>query len=90
MGRRRKTCDHPPRSSFIAYQAKDGPTVWRCSVCGKEDVWRDPWSLYGTIECHVCFTGGLQGVFCSERCARNWKPSDPKVALKIAMGREIP
>lgn len=84
MGRRRKRCDHPRQETFIAYQAKRGARVWRCSVCGTEDVWREAWKYYGSLECHVCGLAGMQGVFCSEACARAWRPTDPALALEIA------
>lgn len=84
MSRKRTTCDHPPMATFIAFQGKQGARVWRCSVCGTEDVWRDSWGYYGSLECLVCGWAGMQAVFCSDACADAWKPSDAKIALAIA------
>lgn len=81
---RRQKCDHPPLSAFIAFKGKNGCTVWRCSNCGKEDVWRDGWQYYGPWECS-CGGDGVQAVCCSDKCAEVYRPKDnPKLALELA------
>ena len=84
MGRPRKTCQHPPMSKFVAFQGKRGAKVWRCSHCGKEDVWRDGWEYFGTLECRVCSREGVEAVVCSDACRAAYKPSEPSLALAIA------
>lgn len=80
----RRKCDHPPLSAFIAFKGKRGATVWRCSHCGKEDVWRDGWQYYGPLEC-VCGATGATAVVCSDACAAVYRPTDPSLALELAM-----
>jgi len=79
-----KTCKHPPMRTFIAFQGKNGAKVWRCSHCGKEDVWREGWNYFGSIECRICMTAGMEAVFCSDGCAKDFTPSDPRLALEMA------
>jgi hypothetical protein len=82
---KRKKCQHPPLNTFIAFQGKAaGTRVWRCSHCGKEDVWRESWLQFGSIECPVCCREGVLAVLCSDACREAFKPSDPKLALLIA------
>ena len=80
-------CKHPPMSAFIAFQGKNGAQVWRCSHCGKEDVWRDGWEYFGTLECRVCWKAGVEAVTCSDACRMAYKPSDPALALTLAEAR---
>ena len=82
-----KTCQHPPITAFIAFQGKLGACVWRCSRCGKEDVWRDGWQFFGSYECRVCSMAAIFVVLCSDECWQKFKPTDPKVALDIARCR---
>jgi hypothetical protein len=86
MWRRRK-CEHPPISDFVAFKGKRGATVWRCSHCGKEDVWRDGWQYYGPVECLGCGGSGARAVLCSDECVSNFKPSDPALRLELAKQR---
>lgn len=78
-----RRCNHPPMSSFIAFKGKNGATVWRCSHCGKEDVWRDGWEYFGSMECR-CGNAGVYGVTCSDTCRAAWKPTDARTALEVA------
>ena len=83
----RKTCQHPPMSDFIAFRGKGGAKVWRCSHCGKEDVWRDGWQYWGSIECRACWAPEVFAVMCSDACAKAYKPTHPVMALSTGNDR---
>ncbi len=87
-GRPTRTCAHPPRSSFIAFQGKNGATLWCCSHCGKEDVWRDGWEFFGAYECRCCWAPEIYAVLCSDVCRRAYQPKNPKVALMVMEARD--
>lgn len=78
-----RKCTHPPLDAFIAYRSKGGSKVWRCSHCGKEDVWRDSWCYYGPLECR-CGGPGVEAVMCSDACRAAFRPRDPRLALELA------
>ena len=83
MSRRRCQQPHPPLSAFIAFQGKGGARVWRCSHCGKEDVWRDGWQSYGPVEC-ACGAQGTLAVVCSDACRDAYRPASPALAIEMA------
>lgn len=85
--RRTTTCDHPPMRTFIAFEGKGGARVWRCSHCGREDVWRDGWEFYGSYECLVCSAPRVLAVTCSDACRAAFTPTDPSLALELARPR---
>ena len=83
-------CTHPPLSAFIAFRgANGGACVWRCSHCGREDVWGIGWSAYAPVECLYCKGSGVEAVVCSDTCRDAFKPNDPVLALEIAFGRAV-
>lgn len=81
--RQSRACAHPPLDSFIAFKGKQGARVWRCSHCGKEDVWRDGWTYYGAVECLNCSQTEVLAVVCSDACRDAFKPSDPALRLEL-------
>lgn len=83
----KRACNHPPLSHFQAFKSNAGRVVWRCSHCGKEDIWGDGWKYFGPIECR-CGATGVRAVVCSDKCAADFKPSDPALALDLAKHRE--
>lgn len=84
MSRTSRKCNHPPLDTFIAFKSNGGSRVWRCSHCGREDVWRDGWQYFGPLECLGCGGVGARAVLCSDACRRAFKPPDPRLALEIA------
>lgn len=58
-----KHCRHKTQANH-GVRRDDGRFVWRCSICGAQDFWRDGWTYYGNLECRNCQTAKIDVVYC--------------------------
>lgn len=62
--RGRKVCRHRDQSTF-----RVGAHEWRCSACGRIDIWRAGWQYLGAVGCRTCQREpAIEAVTCSDAC----------------------
>jgi DNA-directed RNA polymerase subunit RPC12/RpoP len=74
----RSGCGHKTlRDHSVATEDEDNwsaPRLWKCSACGKRDLWGDEWCWHGSLECPDCGHAVMNHVACSEICVRSLAP----------------
>lgn len=75
-------CTHKTYQDFTTGRAAEGRLVWRCSHCGRTDVWGDGWSYHGNAECSTCWVASIDVVACSDACAKALASADS--TLRVA------
>lgn len=74
-------CTHKTYVDHTDGRTPDNRLVWRCSNCGKCDVWGETWSYHGNVECSACWVAVIDAVACSDVCAKALATAD--VTLRV-------
>lgn len=80
-GKRQLGCRHKTyRDHSAATEDEDNwaaPRLWKCSACGKRELWGDTWRWHGSLECANCGHSVMSHVACSEACVERLASRDP-------------
>ena len=74
-------CTHKTYQDHTTGRTADGRLVWRCSHCGRCDVWGEGWSYHGNVECLTCWVASIDAMACSAACVEALASAD--VTLRV-------